>query len=155
MFYAPGGGESRKEGSGECKLSRSTTDVVIIGLGLFNEGLFWAESEAVDSFLAGLKRLVKMIEDIGAVPIIADCYPCNLIQKPSHYELLVHTHNVIQSWEVLSFNWFDALDDGKGHFKPGMLDDMTNDPVHPNDVGHTCMFNAIPKEWFTQIQAKL
>lgn len=117
-------------------------DIVIIALSLGNEGLAYCpphQRRAVQRrFESGLQQLVKMTQELGARPILGGVYPHG-DYNPEHGWLLRDTHNRMLSWGVPVFNWLDALDDGRGRWKPG----ISTDPAHPNMIGHRLMYEAI------------
>jgi Starch binding domain/GDSL-like Lipase/Acylhydrolase family/Putative papain-like cysteine peptidase (DUF1796) len=122
-------------------------DVVIIALSLGNEGLAYCppqERRAVQRrFESGLLSLVKMTQDIGALPILGGVYPHG-DYSPEHHWLLKNTHNRMLNWGVPVLDWLAAVDNGQGRWKEG----TSFDPAHPNTVGHRLMYQAIDLEVF-------
>jgi lysophospholipase L1-like esterase len=122
-------------------------DIVIIALSLGNEGLADCppdERRAVQRrFENGLRQLMKMTRDIGAIPILGAVYP-NGDYSLEHYWLLRDTHNRMLSWGVAVLDWLAAVDDGQGRWKAG----TSFDPAHPNTVGHNLMYQQIDQHLF-------
>lgn len=122
-------------------------DVVIIALSLGNEGFASCpahERRAVQRrFESGLRRLEKMVRELGARPILGGVYP-NDAYLPEHHRLLWETHTRMLSWGIPVLNWLEAVDDGQGRWKPG----MSFDPAHPNGAGHRLMYEAIDLSLF-------
>ncbi|WP_446718008.1 DUF1796 family putative cysteine peptidase [Crocosphaera sp. Alani8] len=122
-------------------------DIVIIALSLGNEGLAHCpphERSAIQRrFESGLQQLVKMTQDLGAVPILGSLYP-NGDYNAEHYWLLQDTHQRMLGWGVPLLDWLAVLDDGQGRWKQG----TSFDPAHPNTEGHRLMYEAIDLDLF-------
>ncbi|OLP17693.1 lipase [Leptolyngbya sp. 'hensonii'] len=122
-------------------------DIVIVSLSLGNEGLAHCaphDRRAVQRrFESGLQQLVKMIRELGAMPMLGGVYP-NGDYGPEHHWLLRDTHNRMLSWGVPIFDWLGVLDDGQGRWQDG----LAIDPAHPNSAGHRRMFEAIDQQLF-------
>lgn len=122
-------------------------DIVIIALSLGNEGLAYSrphDRRAVQRrFESGLQQLIKMTQDLGAIPIIGGLYP-NGDYNPEHNWLLRDTHHRMLNWGVPMLNWLDAIDNGYGGWKSGISLDI----AHPNTEGHRLMFETIDLELF-------
>ena len=122
-------------------------DIVVISLSLGNEGLAYSrphDRRAVQRrFESGLLQLVKMVQDLGAIPIIGGLYP-NGDYNPEHNWLLRDTHHRMLGWGVPMLDWLDSLDNGYGGWKPH----LSLDVAHPNTAGHQVMFEAINLELF-------
>lgn len=129
-------------------------DIVIIALSLGNEGLAYCsphQQKAVQRrFERGLQQLVKMTKELGAMPILGGLYP-NGDYNPEHNWLLRDTHDRMLNWGVPVLNWLDAVDDGTGHWKPG----ISSDPAHPNRLGQRLMYEAIDLSLFEIDKDKL
>ena len=122
-------------------------DIVIISLSLGNEGLSTCrphDRRAVQRrFESGLLQLIKMTQDLGAVPVIGGLYPHG-DYNPEHNWLLRDTHERMLDWGVPILDWLDVLDDGYGGWKSG----ISLDVAHPNTAGHQLMFAAINLDVF-------
>jgi lysophospholipase L1-like esterase len=122
-------------------------DLVIISLSLGNEGLAYCrphDRRAVQRrYESGLQQLIKMTQDLGAIPVIGGLYP-NGDYNPEHNWLLRDTHHRMLRWGVPILDWLDALDDGDGGWKSGISLDI----AHPNTAGHKLMFEAINLDIF-------
>jgi len=122
-------------------------DIVVIALSLGNEGLAYCrphDRRAVQRrFESGLLQLIKMTQDIGAVPIIGGLYPHN-DYNPEHNWLLRDTHARMLQWGVDMLDWLDVLDNASGNWKSGIWLDV----AHPNTLGHKLMFEAIALDRF-------
>jgi lysophospholipase L1-like esterase len=122
-------------------------DLVIISLSLGNEGLAYCrphDRRAVQRrYESGLQQLIKMTQDLGAIPVIGGLYP-NGDYNPEHNWLLRDTHHRMLRWGVPILDWLDALDDGYGGWKSGISLDI----AHPNTAGHKLMFEAINLDIF-------
>ena len=122
-------------------------DLVIISLSLGNEGLAYCrphDRRAVQRrYESGLQQLIKMTQDLGAIPVIGGLYP-NGDYNPEHNWLLRDTHHRMLRWGVPILDWLDALYDGYGGWKSG----ISLDVAHPNTAGHKLMFEAINLDIF-------
>jgi len=117
-------------------------DFVIVSLSLANEGLHSSE-DACTTFQENMKKLVQMIKNINAVPILGSVYP-NDEYNERHYELLKMVHNNMLTWGEIVIDFLRTTDDGNGHWKPN----SSIDAGHPNDLGHKLMYEAINKDIF-------
>ncbi|OIP70088.1 MAG: lipase [Oscillatoriales cyanobacterium CG2_30_44_21] len=122
-------------------------DIVIIALSLGNEGLAhcrphdrWAVQRRFES---GLLQLIKMTQDLGAMPIVGGLYPHGDYTS-EHNWLLRDTHSRMFSWGVPVLDWLDVLDNGDGRWNP----QISLDVGHPNTIGHRAMFEAIDLDIF-------
>jgi lysophospholipase L1-like esterase len=122
-------------------------DIVIISLSLGNEGLAYCrphERRAVQRrFESGLVQLIKMTQDLGAVPLLGDLYPHGDYNH-EHNWLVRDTHQRMRSWGIPILEWLDVLDNGYGGWKYG----ISHDVAHPNTLGHQLMFEAIALDIF-------
>jgi lysophospholipase L1-like esterase len=122
-------------------------DIVIIALSLGNEGLAdWAPGDrraGQRRFESGLQQLVKMTRALGARPILGGVYAHNDYTAEA-YALLQATHQRMLHWGVPVLDWLAAVDDGQGHWLPG----ISFDPAHPNTVGQRLMYEAIDLSLF-------
>ena len=128
-------------------------DIVIIALSLGNEGLAYClpyERRAVQQrFESGLMQLIKMTQDLGAIPVIGGLYPHGDYNF-EHNWLLRDTHQRLLRWGVPVLNWLDALDNGYGGWKSG----ISLDVAHPNTAGHQLMFEEIDLDIFQSDRAR-
>ncbi len=122
-------------------------DIVIIALSLGNEGLAYCppyQRRAVQRrFESGLQQLVKMTQEMGAMPILGGVYPHGDYQ-PEHTWLVRDTHNRMLTWGIPILNWFPVLDDGQGRWQNGISFDV----AHPTLEGHRLMYEAIDLSFF-------
>jgi len=122
-------------------------DIVVIALSLGNEDLAYCrphDRRAVQRrFESGLLQLIKMTQDIGAVPIIGGLYPHG-DYTAEHNWLLRDTHARMLQWDVQMLDWLDVLDNGHGNWKS----EISLDVAHPNTLGHKLMFEAIALDLF-------
>ncbi|HAC62489.1 MAG TPA: lipase [Cyanothece sp. UBA12306] len=129
-------------------------DVVIIALSLGNEGLAHCHPHerpaAQRRFESGLQQLIKMTQELGAIPMLGAVYP-NGDYNADHNWLLQDTHQRMLNWGVPILDWLAALDNGQGRWKPG----ISFDPAHPNTEGHRLMYKAIDLSLFDLNQDQL
>jgi len=122
-------------------------DVVIVALSLENEGLAHCprvERRAAQyRFEEGILKLLRMVVNAGAVPMLAGVYPNNDFDDET-YGILRETAKNMKTWGVPIFDWLDALDDGRGRWREGLWFDH----AHPNSEGHRRMFESIDLSLF-------
>lgn len=123
-------------------------DVCVVGLGLANEGLSWAENETEGRIVKGifesnLKKITESIQKAGIKVMLGGVYP-NSQYTPLQNTLLRECAAEMDTWGVTVFHWLDAVGDEQGHFRPG----LEHDPWHPNDEGYRVMFEQIGMEVF-------
>ena len=122
-------------------------DLVIISLSVGNEGLAYCrppDRRAVQRrYESGLQQLIKMTQDLGAIPVIGGLYPHG-DYNPEHNWLLRDTHHRMLRWGVSILDWLDVLDDGDGGWKS----EISLDVAHPNTAGHKLMFEVIDLDIF-------
>jgi lysophospholipase L1-like esterase len=122
-------------------------DVVVISLSLGNEGFAHcppSERRTVQRrFESGLRRLVQLAQDLGALAVLGGVYP-HSDYSSEHHRLLWETHLRMAQWGVPMLDWLAAVDDGRGCWKPG----ISFDPAHPNTIGHRLMYEAIDLRLF-------
>lgn len=96
------------------------------------------------SFQKGIKRLIEMVSEIDAIPMLGGLYPCQFYNA-THYKWLKDMQQQLDSFKVTVFDFLSAVDDGKGHWKQGTFFDAGNfnstsssdvSLGHPNDLGH-------------------
>ncbi len=117
-------------------------DIVIIALSLGNEGLASSpphQYRAIQRrFENGLQQLVKLVREAGALPMLGAVYP-NSGYSSQQYRLLQETHQRLLTWGIPVLDWWAALEDGKGRWKPTLEFDL----AHPNSDGQYQMYEAI------------
>lgn len=116
----------------------------IVGLGLANEGLPRARTETEGRIIQGifqsnLLRIVRALQQAGIRTALGGVYPHNAYGE-MHCALLRETDRTMAGWGVPVYRWLDALEDGHGHFKPGLF----HDDGHPCDEGYRVMYDCIP-----------
>jgi len=122
-------------------------DIVIIALSLGNEGLFDCPGNERRArqhrFEKGLLDLVSLAVSMGVTPMLGGVYPNGRACQET-YHITKETRRTMSTWGIPVFDWFDAVDDGHGRWKPGIYFDH----AHPNLLGHKLMFDCIDKAWF-------
>ncbi|MEN9230687.1 MAG: DUF1796 family putative cysteine peptidase [Thermostichus sp. DG02_5_bins_236] len=122
-------------------------DIVIIALSLGNEGLAFCAPQdrplIQKRFENGLRQLILMTKQIGALPILGGVYPHGDYTS-EHHNLLQETHHRMLSWGYPILNWLSALEDGQGRWK----NSLSFDAAHPNSKGHELMFESIDLSLF-------
>ena len=133
-------------------------DVVVVALGLANEGLPWA-TDARDveklcaSFLTGLRAVADAAKrrwGRGIAVIFGGVYPFGLGEGGPGYDepqrnALGRVHEAMLAWDepVLPFLSFSG-DRQRCRWLPGTAVDVG----HPNDRGHRNMFDAVDLDLF-------
>lgn len=126
---------------------------VVIGLSLSNEGIVQPTEEAryriLERFRAGLLRIADSIRTMGAVPVVANCYPRNSFNE-EYYRITRQMNAIINEWPVPSINLLGTVDDGTGKWVKG----LEYNGGHPNKYGYEEMSRAIVPTLFDALKAK-
>ena len=124
-------------------------DLVQIGLSMTNEGLAGSsDPEAVvETFRSGMTNIIARIRANGMYALTGLCYPSNGYSA-SEYQYIRNMNLLINSWDLPSYNFLGAIDDGSGHWIEGYY----NDSHHPNAAGHLEMFYTIVPSLFDAIR---
>eukprot|EP00741_Cyanophora_paradoxa_P001062 tig00000455_g1023.t1 len=138
----PGADTARTAARFPSEVAPLRPDVVIVGLSLGNEGLAHCtpgeRPHVASAFDAGIARLVSMVRNIGARPVLGGVYPHG-DYGPEHVPFLLRSHAAMVRLGVPVLDWLPALHDGSGRWKPGLWFDA----AHPNGAGHEAMFRAV------------
>ncbi len=133
------------------KLFPTDPDMAVIGLSLGNEGLRTPQTEegrarVLEQYRSRLKALADSLDKLGIQPIIANCYAHSYFTVPQ-YDATKRMNQIINTWPYPSINLLGTIDDGKGRWVEGYV----NDPWHPNSAGHHEMSLAIVPSLFDAI----
>jgi len=113
-------------------------DFVILASGFPNDGYDQT------TYLANMHRLIKMIESIGAIPVIFGQYGDNTVDAT----ILRKKQEIYAYFDktgLLIADMFGSVaDPATGYWLPGVY----TDSLHPNDTGHAIMAANIPYTWF-------
>lgn len=116
-------------------------DFVILCSGFPNDG--YNQTTYIDN----MHRLIKMIESIGAKPVIFGQYGDNTVDAtilPKKLEIYSH----FDKTGLLVADMFGSVaNQATGYWLPGTYADA----LHPNDVGHAIMADCIPLTWFDAV----
>lgn len=143
------------------KVSGTEPDYVLIGLSMGNEGLVYGDPEQTfTSYKNGLLQLIQECRTRGYYPVVASVYPHGLYTFLK-YQYVKRMNLLMGTWGVPVINLLGAIDDGNGRWADGTAfinrlssnGTATEDPAHPNVVGHEEMFLAIPPTLFDAIEA--
>lgn len=128
-------------------VDRHQPDMVIIALSLANQGFPQAtltqQARIQRQFESGLLHLVERTHALGALAVVGGLYP-HQDYTSDHYAGLRHTQARMNSWGIPVLDWLSAVDDGHGHWQPG----LAWDAGHPNSRGHQRMFESIDLSLF-------
>lgn len=117
---------------------------VVLATSIVNEGLTDNDiPKIVPQYLANTRQLIRMVEDIGAIPIVVSPYP-NGAFTPRIRAALVQLSSDLEAEGVAVWDFLSAVDDGQGKWLPGLSADGT----HPTDTGHALLFGSIPVSFF-------
>eukprot|EP00184_Porphyridium_aerugineum_P002611 CAMPEP_0184707908 /NCGR_PEP_ID=MMETSP0313-20130426/37503_1 /TAXON_ID=2792 /ORGANISM="Porphyridium aerugineum, Strain SAG 1380-2" /LENGTH=904 /DNA_ID=CAMNT_0027169489 /DNA_START=52 /DNA_END=2766 /DNA_ORIENTATION=- len=124
-------------------------DFVVISLSLGNEGLFHCaphDRNAITAkFLGGMDRLVQMVQEAGAIPIVTGIYPNGDTNENEHGHFISMAESHFQKRYKHRVHWLSQLADGNsGRWK----EDVYTDHAHPNTEGHRIMFEQVDLELF-------
>lgn len=130
-----------------------TTDAkyVVIGLSLGNEHLHEAGEAAVLSYTENMQTLIRMLRNLGKVPIVTNNYTRADFNEVD-YRDIQRVNLGMQQWDVPTINLCGVIDDGAGHWAEGYWNGT--DIYHPNMAGHTEMMTAFPPSLFEALEQK-
>ncbi len=131
-------------------LAPLTPNYVLIGYGLYNEGLAGSLDPAaiVTTFDTNLATLISMCRSNGLYPVTGLGYANNNFSL-SEYQYVKNVNLLINSWNLPSANYLGALDDGTGHYISG----YNYDTIHPNNLGYLEEFYTIVPTLFDALAA--
>ncbi len=125
-------------------------DFVIDAQSLLNDNFFISNaSGGYDTHTAAVRAFIKMVEGIGAIPVVIGQYPNNNFTA----EHVSYIKSLYQEWEKLGVQTWDFWGntaDANGHYING----LTVDGAHPTNAGHQAMFDAIPLTYFDAAYTK-
>jgi lysophospholipase L1-like esterase len=126
-------------------------DIVVVGLNLTNEniqgqGTIEGKRTIYQTFIKNMKKIISKIKQIGAEPVIASSYPSGAYGVDDYYFARL-INKEIESWGVKTLNLMNIGDDGTGKWHIG----ITDDGLHPNDIGAATVESGINEELFDNI----
>jgi len=117
---------------------------VILATSIANEGLTNNNIPTITAkYLANTRTLIRMTENIGAIPILVTPMVNNTYTAKVRTALIALCSQ-FEAEGVEVWDYFNSLDDGTGKFLAG----LSKDGTHPNDTGHQHLFDAIPTTCF-------
>ena len=117
---------------------------VILATSFANEGVTEDNvAEVSQRYVQNSRKLMLMVESIGAIPITITPYP-HLQFTPVIRSAILDISRQLESDGVTVWDFFSAADDGQGRWLPG----LSADGDHPTDAGHLRLFNSIPVTFF-------
>lgn len=142
------------------KIPGTAPDYVFIGLSMGNEGLVYGDPEQTfTSYKNGMLQLIQECRSRGYYPVVASVYPHGLYTSLK-YGYVKRMNLLMGTWGVPAINLLGSIDDGSGRWADGTAfvnrignGTETEDPAHPNIVGHEEMFLAIPPSLFDAVEA--
>lgn len=143
------------------KIPGTQPNYVLIGLSMGNENLVYGDPEQVyATYKSGMLQLIQECRTRGYYPVLAAVYPHGLYTALK-YGYVKRMNLLMATWGVPVINLLGAIDDGNGRWADGTTfvnrsssnSTATEDPAHPNVVGHEEMFLAIPPTLFDAIEA--
>jgi lysophospholipase L1-like esterase len=125
---------------------------VVIGLSLGNEGIKnqsdTAGRDAIyQQFERGILGFIQRSRENRIVPVVANCYARQDFTA-TEYDYTKRMNLLINSWDVPSFNFLGAVDDGTGKWAKGFI----HDSLHPNASGHAEMAMTIVPSLFDALE---
>jgi lysophospholipase L1-like esterase len=110
-----------------------------IGLSLGNEGIRGIRKEEVyNQYSTNMRQLIDMMTADGIQVILGGNY-ANDYYDAVEYAYIRRINIETDQWEVPNVNFNGASEDLTGKWAPGFV----NDPLHPNNEGHTEMYYSI------------
>lgn len=127
-------------------IARFKTDVVkhkpryvILATAIWNEPNFSTSPVSVGkTYLQNTKKLAKMIQDIGAIPVIHGPYPKSSANATS-YAVMKGVYSELEKDFPIIFDFLGTVDDGTGAWFSG----LSGDGTHPNNAGHAALANTV------------
>jgi len=104
---------------------------VIYGLSLGNEGIVEGGQTIFEQYKNNMLSLIEKARAKGMIPVVTNCYSRADYDSVA-YSYIRQMNLLMQKWDVPTVNVLGALDDGKGHWAAGYM----NDGLHPNIAGH-------------------
>jgi lysophospholipase L1-like esterase len=117
---------------------------VILATSIANEGITENNTAAVAAqYLDNTRKLIRMTEGIGAIPIVVTPYVNDTFGVTIHSALIALSAQ-FEAEGVTVWDFLNATDDGDGHWIPG----LSLDGTHPTDEAHRQLFDGIPLSFF-------
>lgn len=123
-------------------------DFVILGQSINNSNIHADVAGGFNDYVNNTLVLIKLVEDIGAIPVIGAQQGNNNYTADSFKA----TKDAVATLERTGVYMFDAIgttadEDSNGHWYAGLSDDG----LHPNDAGHKLIFESIPFTFFNAV----
>lgn len=132
----------------ESDLLNDNSKYVVYALSLGNEGIMGGGQAKFDQFKNNMQLLINKARSAGKIPIVANCY-ANGGYTAVEYNFVKQMNQVINDWDVPSYNFLGADEDETGKWVTGYV----LDAAHPNTDGHIEFFHAIVPSLFDALGA--
>jgi lysophospholipase L1-like esterase len=137
----------------QSSLDRFYTDVVphkprfvLIATSIWNEPNFQNDSiNVAQGFFDRTYKLCRMVEAIGAIPILLGPYPSWMADATS-YGIIKSMYPILERIAPVIGDFLSVSDNGSGTW----LSSLTVDYTHPNDAGHAAFYDTINETLFDQ-----
>ncbi|MCX6595117.1 MAG: GDSL-type esterase/lipase family protein [Acidobacteria bacterium] len=117
--------------------------VVLLANSILNDGFDGNPPATIaQRYLDNVAIFAARVRALGAVPMVLGQNPNDYWDKP-RYELLMQIYRELENRKLLFGDLFSGLSkqDGTGNWVTPL---RHQDGVHPNDLGHRLMFDALP-----------
>ncbi|MEQ1636718.1 MAG: LamG-like jellyroll fold domain-containing protein [Methylococcales bacterium] len=127
---------------------------VVLATSIWNEpGILTTPDAAIQTFLANTYTLCRMVESIGAIPIIIGQYASWKTQTasgglPITYDYAKVLYPVLERIAPVVWDFMTPSDNGSGTWLSAAL---TGDYTHPTDLGHSYFYDVINETGFDQL----
>ena len=127
------------------EMTRNYSRYVIIGLSMGNEGIHESSNkqQTLNQFSNNMQQIVRKIKADGKIPVVMNNYTRGDFTLED-YQYIKEMNLQIHQWDVASFNTLGAIDDGKGRWASGYMQDN----AHPTTAGHNEFFYAMTPSLF-------
>lgn len=126
-------------------------DFVILANAPRNDGMLTNPTNAYALYLGNTKKLVQMVEQIGALPILAIQVAENS-NSAAGCQALKDIYQQVEHWGIEVWDFLNPVVNPATNCH--YYSDMFDDGIHPNNKGHLAMFNAIPLSYFDMTTTK-
>jgi lysophospholipase L1-like esterase len=116
-------------------------DFVLIGNGIWNDG---AITSVLANYIKNIKKLARMVENIGAIPLVVGIYPKDV----STGKDIFSARQFYSSMQEMGYTTFDCYSSVVNPSTGAWAAGLSSDGTHPVDVGHNELYNAIEPSIF-------
>lgn len=126
---------------------------VVLQLTLGNEGLYTASirNTIYRQFRDNMLQLIRMVEQLGAIPIvIGQCCTQRFTESSRYYQLAMQMNMEIAQKGVHVIDWMGQIADDNGNPLSGLM----KDTLHYNDAGQRMLAGGFPNTFLKCAKAR-